>query len=318
MKSEIKTLKYSMINNLLIAIIKVVGGLFFHLGSLFADGLHTFSDFITDIVSMVGARITKKRPTKIHPAGFGQVEYLTNIFVGFLLFMLALFIIISAFFKESIIPPLTVLYLLAVTFILKFIAILVMNKIGKKIHSNVLLTSVSESKTDLYSTIGVIIITILLQFSKYIPILKYVDLIGSIIIGLIVLKTSLEIIISNSLSIIGEAEINDEIISELQKFLTKFKKINNSHIVLFKYGPYYKLQLTLELARGLSLNQAERLITKIRRDIILQRHFKIKYHIMETALITDNAQIAAADYNDDGQISPLDYVKVKNYIMNEN
>ena len=53
-------------------------------------------------------------------------------------------------------------------------------------------------------------------------------------------------------------------------------------------------------------------------DITPLDYVKIKNHIMETALITDNAQIAAADYNDDGQISPLDYVKVKNYIMNGN
>lgn len=45
-------------------------------------------------------------------------------------------------------------------------------------------------------------------------------------------------------------------------------------------------------------------------------YVRIKNHIMETSIIKDKAQIAAADYNNDGQISPLDYVKVKNYIMN--
>ncbi len=277
MKTEIRILKYSMINNLIIAFIKIIGGLFFHLGSLFADGMHTFSDFITDIVSMIGSKISKKRPTKYHPSGFGQVEYLTNLFVGILLLAIALFIIISAFFKEISIPPLSLLYLLLATFVLKLIAVLIMSKVGKKINSNVLITSVQESKTDLYSTIGVVIITILLQFSNTIPLLKYVDLVGSIIIGLIVLKTSFTIIISNSLSIIGEAEVNEEIINELDLFLKKFKKIQNKDIVLLKYGPYYKLQLTLVLDKDISVYQAEKLMTKIKRDIIITRHFKVKY-----------------------------------------
>ena len=285
MKLELKTLKYSMFNNLLIAIIKIAGGIFYGLGSLFADGMHTFSDFITDIVSMVGSKITKKRPTKYHPSGFGQVEYLTNLFVGILLFALALFIIISAFFKKPIIPPLSLLYLLGLTFLLKLIAILIMSKVGKKIKSNVLVTSVQESKTDLYSTIGVTIITILLQFSEQFPFLEYADIVGSIIIGLIVLKTSITIIVSNSLSIIGEAENNEEIIQELKKFLKKFKKIENEDIVLLKYGPYYKLQLTLVLDKNVSLSQANRLMTKIKRDIILHRHFKVKY---VTIYLTDN------------------------------
>jgi len=45
-------------------------------------------------------------------------------------------------------------------------------------------------------------------------------------------------------------------------------------------------------------------------------YVRIKNHIMETTIIKNKAQKLAADYNEDNQISPLDYVKVKNYIMN--
>ena len=38
-----------MINNFVIALIKIIGSLYFNLGSLFADGLHTLSDLITDM-----------------------------------------------------------------------------------------------------------------------------------------------------------------------------------------------------------------------------------------------------------------------------
>ena len=285
MKLELKTLRYSMINNLVIAIIKVFGGLYFGLGSLFADGLHTFSDFITDIISMLGTKISKRRPTKYHPFGFGKVEYLTNLFVGVLLLILALFIIISSFFKESIIPPLTVLILLVITFILKLIAIFVMNRVGNKINSHVLVVSVEESKTDLYSSIGVIIITIILQFSDKISIFKYADLIGSIIIGLIVLKTSLKIIISNSLSIIGEIDYDNLKIDEVREYLSKYKNIVDSDIHLIKYGAYYKLQLTLQLRQDITLRQAEKLMNKIKIEIPRQRKLKIKY---VTIFITDN------------------------------
>lgn len=211
MKLEFKTLIYSMINNLVIAIIKIVGGVIFGLGSLFADGMHTFSDFITDIVCLVGAKISKKKPTKNHPYGFGKVEYLTNLFVGIVLLLLALYIIISSFFKEAVIPPLSVLILLVIVFGLKALAIFIMNKIGVKINSQLLVTSVQESKADLYSTIGVVIITILLQFAEKVPVLHYADIIGSVLIGLIVLKTAVSIIWDNSLLLIGEEEDNEEI-----------------------------------------------------------------------------------------------------------
>ena len=54
MTRELKALVFSMIYNFIISIIKLFGGVFFHLGSLFADGLHTLSDFITDLIFFLG------------------------------------------------------------------------------------------------------------------------------------------------------------------------------------------------------------------------------------------------------------------------
>ncbi len=277
MKTETKVLTYSTINNLVIAVIKIIGGWIFNLGSLMADGMHTFSDFVTDIVSLIGAKISKRKPTKYHPFGFGKVEYLTNLFVGIILFFLGIFIIVSSFFKEAIVPPISLLILLGVVFLLKVIAILVMHKVGEKINSGVLITGVKESKADLYSSVGVMIITILLQFSNKYPILKYSDMIGSILIGLIVLKTALEIMIDNSLCLIGEVEEDGDFHNHIADFLKQYKKIRKYDIDLIKYGSYYKLQLTLELDAGLSLRQVSNLVDKIKKDIRGHRSFKIKY-----------------------------------------
>lgn len=286
MKIELKMLKFNMINNLIIAIIKIAGGLYFKLESLYADGMHTFSDFITNIISTISSKITKKRPTKYHPAGFGQVEYLTNIFIGIFLFGLATYIFFKSIFigTNDIIPPISTLYVLIISFILKLVAIIKTNDVGNKINSNVLITLVQESKTDLYSTFGVVIITILLQYSKYFPILKYSDLIGSIIIGLIIYKTSLTIIISNSLSIIGEVEINKEKNSKINEYLSKYKDIEDSGIELMKYGPYYNLNLKVVLNQNITLKKAEKLLDNIKKEIVRNKKLKIRY---VTIYITD-------------------------------
>lgn len=284
MKEESKVLTYSMINNLIISIIKLIGGVFFGLSSLFADGMHTFSDFFTDIVCIGTAKITKKKPTKSHPFGFGKVEYLTNLFVGIILLSLAIFIIVNAFGKDAIIPPVSVLGLLLLVFILKLIAILVMHNVGKKTHSQLLITSVKESSADLYSTIGVMIITILLQFSKQIPILKYSDILGSVLIGIIVLKTAFNIIIANSLSVIGEVEEDKELIENIKQVILKDSNIDNLKITLIKYGAYYKLQLTLILNPNLTLKEATQIEKSVKKRILQHRSLNIKY---VTIFITD-------------------------------
>lgn len=277
MKLEFKMLVYSMINNLVISIIKIGGGIFFKLGSLLADGMHTFSDFITDIVCLMGAKISRKKPTKYHPFGFGRVEYLTNLFVGIVLLLLGIYIVISSFNKEFIVPPLNVLILLSIVFLLKLIAICLMHKVGDTINSQVLITSVRESMADLYSTIGVITITILLQFSNKIEILKYSDIVGSILIGIIVLKTAFTIIIDNSLSLIGEVEEDDEKLNKIYEFIKNEKGVKDLDFSLIKYGSYYKLQLNLELDSKLNLRQVSKIEDKLKKDIVRHRSLKIKY-----------------------------------------
>lgn len=277
MKLEFKILLYSMINNLVIAGTKIVGGFILGLGSLFADGLHTFCDFVTDIICMIGAKVSKHKPTKAHPFGFGRVEYLINLLVGMILIFLGVFIIFHGIGKEVVVPPIGLMWLLVGAIVLKVIAIIVMHIAGKKINSQVLITSVEESKTDLISSIAVAIITVLLQFVDKYPFFKYADMIGSIFIGIIVLKSALTVIIENSLILVGEVEEDKEQVGKVNEYLNTFKNIKNSKITLIKNGFNYQLQLVLELDSKLSLRQVTNLEKKIKHGILRHRSFGIKY-----------------------------------------
>jgi len=277
MKKDNKILLYSMINNLVIAIIKISSGFVFKLSSLFADGLHTLSDFITDVVSMISSKISSKRPTKEHPFGFGRVSYLSNLLIGIVLIILGIFVAINSFLVKSHIPSLKLLIILIMVFVLKLVAILVMEKVGKKTNSLVLLTSSEESKTDLYSSIGVLIITVLLQFSKYIPFLKYSDIVGTIIISLIILKMGVKIIKANAIAIIGEVENNKLLEEKVNELLKEIKGIKNKKYEFIKYGSYYRLNLTIELEENITLKQILKLKNRIKTTIVRHYSLKIKY-----------------------------------------
>ena len=277
MKQERNCLIYSMINNLIISILKVIGGLIFHISSLFADGMHTFADFITDIFAIIGSKFSKKRPTKIHPFGFGRIEYLTNLLIGVIIVILGLFILISSFSKEPVVPSLMVILLLLVVSIMKLIAIAKLVNTGEKLNSGILLTAAKESMTDIYSTIGVIIIVIIMQFSKFLPILEYADLVGSILISVLVIKTGIPIIRQNIMNLIGEVDIDENHLKSVQDDLLKFKKIDKSHIQLIEYGPYYKVHLTLELNPNTTLKQIHNLDKKLTSELKKNKIIKIKY-----------------------------------------
>lgn len=275
MKLERKILIYSMFNNLFISILKIIGGFIFDLNSLFADGIQTLSDFITDIVALISVKVSNKKPTKYHPFGFGRISYLSNLFIGIILIILSIFIGINAILSEYHVPSLKVLILLTIVFILKLIAINIMNKNSE--NSLLLKTSIEESKMDLYATIGVVIITILLQFSKYIKILKYSDLIGTLLIACMILKMGLKIIKENAFSIIGEVEENIELEEKVNELLKEYKGIKDKNLEFIKYGSYYRLNLTLKLDNNLKLSSIVKLQKQVKHTIVKHYSLKIKY-----------------------------------------
>lgn len=277
MGKESSVLIFSMVTNFVICIIKIGAGVFFQFGSLLADGLQTCSDFITDIVSFLGAKFSTRRPTRSHPFGFGKIEYLTNLFVGVLLVFLSGFIIFNGIQSKWHIPSLSVLWILIGCFILKVIVLILLYSVGKKINSQLLITSFEESKMDLYASLGVMIAVILLQFSDNVVVFRYIDLIVGVCIGLLVAKTAIEIIVENSMNLIGKVEVDSELSSEIEQFLLEMKGVEKVKIYLIRYGKYYKLQLIVEMDPSFTLRQVTRLEEKIKRELVRHRSFHVKY-----------------------------------------
>ncbi len=278
MKKEIAILVVGTISNLILAIIKVVGGGYFGLSSLLADGLHTFSDSIVNVISIVGTKLSRKKATKHHPYGFGRVEYLTNLFVGIMLGMLSIFIFINSFNAHSIIPSLNVLWLLGIVIFVKGFTLFSIYLVAKKSKSKILFTTVKEGLADIYSTLGVISIIIGLQFSNEVPILSYIDIIGSVIISIIIFSMAYKIVKQNSLALIGEIEEDAAVIEKVKRFLCgHYSQIKDEDFYLIKYGSYYKLQLNIEVDNNMSLKSITRLEKKIQKDLLRNKSLAIKY-----------------------------------------
>lgn len=277
MTRELKALVFSMIYNFIISIIKLFGGVFFHLGSLFADGLHTLSDFITDLISFLGVHLSKKRPTKHHPFGFGRVSYLTNLFIGMLLVILAIYIIISGFLNEVVVPDNSVFLLLFTVFVLKLIVLVFLYYASNHIRSQVLITSYREAKADLVSTVIVFLVVLLLKFSDTYSFFEYADVIGSSVIGLMVLYMAIQIITENSLSLLGEAEVDSDLVRNIREFILSFKGVKDTKFTLIKYGDYYQIHIMLEVNEGLSLRQISHLEQRLRENLVRHRSLHVKY-----------------------------------------
>ena len=271
------TMFISVIVNTILSIIKIIFGLIFKCSSLIADGIHSFSDLTTDFISIIGNKMSLKPADKEHPFGHGKIEYITSVIIGIFILVLGFSLIIETYNNELVIPDLIVILVSIFTIILKSVLSMFVYNRGIKYKNNILIASGSESKTDVVSSIVVLISIILMQFSNKIYILKYSDLLATIIIALFIIRTGYNILKDN-LSMILETQVEDEeYLEDIRKIILSEEeiiKIRNLYILI--NGPYYKLISDVNMKDDITLRDAHDVIEKVECNL---KSFddKIKY-----------------------------------------
>jgi cation diffusion facilitator family transporter len=76
--------------NLFLSLIKVGAGMLWHSQALVADGIHSFSDLLSDILVWFAGRHATQAPDQEHPYGHGRYETLATLILGVFLLLVAI------------------------------------------------------------------------------------------------------------------------------------------------------------------------------------------------------------------------------------
>jgi cation diffusion facilitator family transporter len=76
--------------NLILSLIKVVSGVLWHSQALVADGIHSFSDLLSDVLVWFAGRQSTQAPDREHPYGHGRYETLATLILGVFLLIVAI------------------------------------------------------------------------------------------------------------------------------------------------------------------------------------------------------------------------------------
>ncbi len=271
-----KVLLVSSITNIFLSIIKILFGFIGKCNALIADGIHSLSDLSTDFVAIFGNHLSLKPADKKHPFGHGKTEYITSVIIGIVIIVLGLSLIYNIFNKEIIIPNLLMILVSLFTIISKYILSSYIYKKGIEYSNNILIASGKESKADVYSSIFVLISIVLMQFSNELKILKYADMLSTVIISLFIIKTGFNILSDNIGILLEEQILDKEYINNIKNIITSFNEIVEiKDLYILRYGPYFKLVSNV-IMKDLSLTDAHKIIDEIEKKL-KEKDDKIKY-----------------------------------------
>lgn len=319
MNNVTKVMSVSIITNTFLSLIKIIIGFICKSSALLADGVHSFSDLLTDFFAIIGNIMAKKPADEKHPYGHGKIEYLTSIGISIVVIILGLTIINNSMHSKVVMSSLIVSIVSLITITLKYLLSEYIIRKGKKLENNILIASGKESRADVISSLVVFVSAILSVFSKYIEVFKYSDKIAGIIVGILIIRTGFLILKENISIILGEQEIKGETLNKIRKIILNNKDIKTiDELIILKFGHCYKVSMEVSMNPDLTLLEChtivDKLEKKLKKEIDKVEYITVHvnpYHKLEEFNLTD-----ACDDNKDFIFNMVEKLTPKKDISN--
>lgn len=235
-KIIIKTSIIGIITNILLASFKAIVGFFVNSIAIILDAVNNLTDAISSIVTIVGTKLSSKKPDKDHPYGHGRIEYFASIIIAVIILYAG---ITSG--KESlmkIIKPENTNYSI-ISLIIIFIAVLVkfflsryFNKKGNDTNSQSLIASSKDALMDAVLSLAILISSL----ANYLWHLNIEGYLGALI-AILIIKSAVEILKETINYIIG-SRADKSFSTKLKKEINSFSEVQGVFdLNLHNYGP---------------------------------------------------------------------------------
>lgn len=258
----------AIVANCILTILNIAVGLMSGSYALVSEGAHTLSDVATSIIAFIGFKIGQKPADKEHPKGHGRAEAISGLIIVLFLAMVAYEIITGAIHKiinPSLITIPDVYAALMAAFGI-FVNYSISNyiiKIGREINSPAIVADGKHQKTDIFSSVAVLIGVVVSNMGF--PIL---DPVIGLIIGVLILKTAYEIGKENIDNIMGKVP-SEELIRKIERIANKTPKAQNAHDIRVDYmGSYATVTLHVQVDGNMTVDEAHEISHQVQDNIM--------------------------------------------------
>lgn len=163
-----KILLTILVLNWLVAFAKIFTGLFSGSLSIFADGLHSLFDGLTNIIGFFGIKLSERPADKDHPYGHRKYEAIASMIILFFL-IIAAWEIIKGIYEKLFAPSAVniewfVFAVLAGCMLIDYFVARYECKKGKELKSTILKADSSHTKSHYITTGAVLLAAVLIKF----------------------------------------------------------------------------------------------------------------------------------------------------------
>lgn len=268
MKEGKKVVISSIFQNLFLAVIKILGGIYGNSRALISDGINSLADVGSSFAILLGIYFSNKPADEEHPYGHEKIESIIGNMLGVFLLLTAfelgkgsIELLIRGEYSGT--PAYTTIIWAFISMVVKFFMYRYKLKVGIATDNSALIADAKDSKSDVYSSGGVILGILLSIWVS--PIF---DIVVSLIVALLIFKEGVSIIFETSNLILDKQD--DEFIKEIEKYLEENDNIKNVHdIFMRKSGDKIFLSMHIRVPKNMTVYEAHNLVDSVREGIVL-------------------------------------------------
>ena len=265
-KECIKVSIATLIGNIVLSFFKFISGIIGHSNAMISDAIHSFSDVVSTIIVIIGIKISSKKEDREHQYGHERFENVASIILAFLLFITGVLIGINGInnirLNKYVIPTTLPLIAALLSIIVKEWMYWYTINVSKKYNSDSLKADAWHHRSDAFSSIGSLI-----GIYATIKGLKYMDLIASIIIAIIIIKTAIEIFIEGINKMLDKS-CNKETTINIENIVLKTKgvlSIDSLKTRMFGNKIYVDLEISAD--KNITFQESHNIAHKVHDEI---------------------------------------------------
>lgn len=273
--------------NLILSAAKIVAGVVGRSSAMVADGIHSLSDFVTDLIVIVFIKISSKNEDSGHPYGHGKFETFATMLISFALFIVAIGIFYSGSVKIYEVlngrtierPTYLALIMAAVSIVVKEGLYWYTIIIGRKIDSPAVIANGWHHRSDAFSSIGTLIGISGAMFlgERW----RILDPITSVIVGIFIIGVAYKLA-RPSIQELLEMSLPQEIEQNIeQKIQATPGVITFHHLRTRKNGNAFIIDMHIKVDARSSIVEAHDIATHVENNLkaAFGKHTQVNVHI---------------------------------------
>lgn len=262
--------KLSLLANVVLLILKFIGGFWGGSKALIADCLNSFLDLLANSAVLIGLNVAKKPADADHQYGHGNADVIAASLVAIIIFATGLYIgfdSIHTIIDRKYRPPhILATGVAAFTIILKSILFRYTKRIGVRTKSPAVLANAYDHKSDVFASSGALLGIIFAQIGY--PVL---DPIGGIWVGFFIVRNGINLIQNNIHTLMSGAP-DKELVNKVAGTACEINEVKGVVTTRMRtLGARHIVDIEIFVDRNLSVGEGHHIAHQV-RDRLLERY----------------------------------------------